>query len=329
MGSSTTLSPSALIPEDVLFGHSEVMATIRDRVKRLAATDVPVLLQGEGGTGKEILAQVIHRYSPYAAGPFVKINCPVLPATGLGEAVENSLPEPAQRGTLFLDEVAELAPVLQPRLMQLLQNSQTCRIGAVEGRLICATNRQLQDEVEAGTFRQDLFYRINVVTLHVPPLHKRRQDIPELVAYFLDQFGRAFNCPVKPLSASLLRALDAYHWPGNIRELENLMKRYVILGNEEAVTSEFARHSHHHASGEPTPDGTVSLKSVARQAAREAERQVILRSLQANNWNRKRVARALRISYRALLYKIRDAGLGHGRRSRPGDSGEFSQKDAA
>lgn len=329
MGSSTTLSPIPLIPEDVLFGHSEVMARIRDRVKRLAATDVPVLLQGEGGTGKEILAQLIHRYSSDSAGPFVKINCPALPSTGLGEGVENGASEPTQRGTLFLDQVAELAPALQTRLLQLLQNGQTCRLGAVEGRLICATTRQLQDEVEAGTFRQDLFYRINVVTLHVPRLHERQQDIPELVAYFLEQFGNTFNCPVKPLSASLLHTLQAYHWPGNIRELENLMKRYVILGNEEAVTSEFARHAHHHTGGELPSDGVVSLKSVARQAAREAERQVILRSLQANNWNRKRVARALRISYRALLYKIRDAGLGHGRRPRPGDSGEFSHKDAA
>jgi DNA-binding NtrC family response regulator len=327
MGSSTTVPPVTVPPEDVIFGHSEGMAKIRGRIERLSATDVPVLLQGEGGTGKELLAQVIHRHSSGANGPFVKISCPALPATGLGETFDGA-PEPAQRGTLFLDEVAELAPMLQTRLLQLLQNSQTCRIGLVEGRLICATNRQLQDEVDAGAFRQDLFYRINVVTLHIPPLRERRQDIPALATYFLEQFGKTFNCPIKPLSASLLRTLEAYHWPGNIRELENLIKRYVILGNDDAVTSEFARRNHHHTAGEYPSDGAVSLKNVARQAAREAERQVILRSLQANNWNRKRVARALSISYRALLYKIRDAGLGHGRRAKPGDSGEFN-KDAA
>jgi two-component system response regulator AtoC len=326
--------PLRLPPEDVIFGQSEFMRTVRNKLEKIAHTNVPVLIQGESGTGKEIIARMIHFCSPWQAGPFVKVNCPAIPGTlleselfgyekGAFTGAYGTKPgrvELAHRGTLFLDEIAELDPALQAKLLQLLQDGQFCRVGAqedkkVEVRMVCATNRNLQEEIDAGNFRQDLFYRINVLTLHLPPLRERRSDLPGLVDYFLEFYNEKFNCRAKPPSAHVMRIVQEYHWPGNIRELENLMKRYVILGTEDAIATElFAREPQ---SGAPTIplDGSVSLKKVTRHAVRELEREVILRSLQANNWNRKRVARALSISYRALLYKIRNAGIGSRRES--------------
>ena len=180
----------------------------------------------------------------------------------------------------------------------------------MEVRMVCATSRNLQHEIKSGNFRADLFFRINVLTLQLPSLRERRADFPALVSYFLESHNDRFHCHAKPLSARSMRLLQEYHWPGNIRELENLIKRYVIMGSEDVVSSEFfPREASTH--GEVIPlDGSVPLKKVTRQAVRELERKVILRSLQVHNWNRKRVARSLGISYRALLYKIRDAGIG-------------------
>jgi len=196
----------------------------------------------------------------------------------------------------------------------LLQDGQFCRIGAqedkkVEVRIVCATNRILEAEIESGTFRQDLFYRINVVNLQLPPLRDRRGDVEDLINYFLEYYNRKYNCRARPLSTELVGVLQKYHWPGNIRELENMMKRYVILGSEEVITSELVAHEPESFNPELDFDGPISLKKLTRQAVRDLERKVILKVLQANHWNRKRAARALSISYRALLYKIREAGL--------------------
>jgi two-component system response regulator AtoC len=220
----------------------------------------------------------------------------------------------AHRGTLFLDEISELDSALQSKLLQLLQDGQFCRIGAqedkkVEVRVVCATNRQLEQEIASGTFRQDLFYRINVVNLHMPALRERASDVPELVAYFLEYYNRKYNCRARELSDELMGMLQKYHWPGNIRELENLVKRYVILGTEEAITNDLVSQQRDVFNPEISIDGPISLKKLTRQAVRELERKVILKVLQANHWNRKQSARALNISYRALLYKIRDTGL--------------------
>jgi len=179
----------------------------------------------------------------------------------------------------------------------------------VELRVICATNRPLEQEIENGTFRQDLFYRINVVNLQLPALRERVVDIPELAAYFLAFYNAKYNLKTKPLSTQTLRLMENYAWPGNVRELENLVKRYVILGSEETITGELVNRNQTPLAPTIPADGKISLKRVTREAVRELERQVILKALQANNWNRKRAARALSISYRALLYKIRDAGL--------------------
>jgi two-component system, NtrC family, response regulator AtoC len=203
----------------------------------------------------------------------------------------------------------------------LLQDGQFCRIGAqedkkVEVRVVCATNRKLEVEIENGTFRQDLFYRINVVSLHLPPLRERRGDIEELAAYFLDYYNRKYNCRARELSADLKSALQKYHFPGNIRELENLIKRYVILGNEDVISGDLVAREQEYFNPDVNLDGPIHLKKVTRQATRDLERKIILKVLQAHHWNRKQAARALSISYRALLYKIRDAGLPPNRSSR-------------
>jgi two-component system response regulator AtoC len=263
------------------------------------------------------------------------VNCPAIPGTLLESelfgyekgaftgayGMKPGRVEMAHRGTLFLDEISELDLGLQSKLLQLLQDGQFCRIGAqedkkVEVRVVCATNRKLEQEIDNGTFRQDLFYRINVVNLHIPALRERRPDIENLANYFLDYYNRKYNCRARALSSDLMAILQKYHWPGNIRELENLMKRYVILGSEEAISSDLVSREQEYLNPDINLEGPISLKKLTRQAVRELERKVILKVLQANHWNRKQAARALSISYRALLYKIRDAGLPSNRASR-------------
>jgi len=175
--------------------------------------------------------------------------------------------------------------------------------------VVCATNRKLEDEISNGTFRADLFYRINVVNLHMPSLRERAADIPQLVNYFLEYYNRKFNSRAPAPSADLMNSLKKYHWPGNVRELENLMKRYVILGTEESISGDLRPRDQDFFSADIAVDGPISLKKITRQAVRELERKIILKVLQHHHWNRKSAARALNISYRALLYKIRDAGL--------------------
>jgi len=330
MGAVSSLAQSLgeIPPEEIVFGRTEAMRGLRERLHKVAFANVPVLIQGESGTGKDIIARMIHGLSPWKTGPLVKVNCPAIPGTlleselfgyekGAFTGAYGSKPgrvEMAHRGTLFLDEISDLDPALQSKLLQLLQDGQFCRIGAqedkkVEVRVVCATNRQLEQEIATGTFRQDLFYRINVVNLQMPPLRDRSADIPELVAYFLDYYNKKYNCRAKVLSNELMGMLQKYHWPGNIRELENLVKRYVILGTEEAITTDLVAQERDFFNPEIPIDGPISLKKLTRQAVRELERKVILKVLQANHWNRKQSARALSISYRALLYKIREAGL--------------------
>ncbi len=339
---NTTSSVSSLVqplgdfpPENIIFGRTEAMQTVRDRLSRLAGANVPVLIHGESGTGKDIIARMIHAASPWRNGPWVKVNCPAIPGTlleselfgyekGAFTGAFGAKPgrvELAHRGTLFLDEISELDLGLQSKLLQLLQDGQFCRIGAqedkkVEVRVVCATNRKLEQEIENGTFRSDLFYRINVVNVYLPPLRERAEDIPELVNYFLEHYNRKYNCRARALSLQLMSVLRKYHWPGNVRELENLIKRYVILGNEEVISSDLKPRETDLFNADIPMDGQISLKKLTRQAVRELERKVILKVLQSNHWNRKMTAKTLGISYRALLYKIRDAGLPSNRMKR-------------
>ena len=346
--SSLVQSLGEIPPDAVVFGRSEAMQALRSRLDKIAGANVPVLIQGESGTGKDIIARMIHGLSPWRTGPFVKVNCPAIPGTlleselfgyekGAFTGAYGSKPgrvELAHRGTLFLDEISELDLGLQSKLLQLLQDGQFCRIGAqedkkVEVRVVCATNRQLEVEIESGTFRQDLFYRINVVNLHMPPLRERRGDIDDLVLYLLEYYNRKYNCRARSLSPELMSVLKKYHWPGNIRELENLIKRYVILGNEDVISSDLVSREQEYFNPDINLDGPISLKKLTRQAVRELERKVILKVLQANHWNRKQAARALSISYRALLYKIRDAGLPPNRTTRRRPEAAVNQQGAA
>ncbi|MGC2697690.1 MAG: sigma 54-interacting transcriptional regulator [Candidatus Angelobacter sp.] len=317
-----------LPPESVIFGTSEAMKKVQRDLSMIASADVPVLIQGPSGTGKEIIAKLIHRASSLSKGPYVKVNCPAIPDAlleselfgyekGAFTGAYNSKPgliALADRGTLFLDEIGELSMGLQSKLLQVLQDGKFSRIGAQEdtrseARVICATNRDLKQEIAAGNFREDLFYRVNVVNITLPSLRERSADVPELVEYFRGHFNMLYNRKTAPISSSLMRLLQAYHWPGNIRQLENLIKRYVILGTEACISSDLAEPAANVFELDIPDQGPVPLKKITNQAVRQLEREIILKVLQANHWNRRRAAEALKISYRALLYKIRDAGL--------------------
>jgi two-component system response regulator AtoC len=314
-----------LPPPAVVFGRSPAMRAVRKRIERVGATPVPVLIAGESGTGKDVLAHLIHAISPRRERPFVKVNCAAIPAMlmeselfgyepGAFTGANRSKPgmvELAQGGTLFLDEIAELDLPLQAKLLHVLQDGTFSRIGGretvhVEFRLVCATGRNLEHEIAAGRFRQDLYYRINVVTIELPPLRSRAADIPEMAEYFRDRYGREYGCPAPPVTPRLMELLLHHNWPGNIRELENLIRRYVILGSEQALIHDLLHMEKTTAAG--VEDG-LSLKAMTRQAVRDIERQLILDVLRANNWNRKEAARTLKISYRSLFYKLKAAGL--------------------
>jgi two-component system response regulator AtoC len=318
----------ALPPDEVLFGRSAVMQGVRQWATRICGANVPVLLSGSGGTGKEVLAKWIHNHSPWSNGEFVKVNCAAIPGTlfeselfgyekGAFTGAHASKPgrvELAHNGTLFLDEIADLSLALQSKLLQFLQDGHYSRIGgeserAVETRLICATGRNLEEEIEAGGFRADLYYRINVVRLRLPRLRERCEDIPLLAEYFREQFQKEFTKESEPFSPEMLRYLQNLDWPGNIRELSNGIARHVLIGAEAKIAQEPAGRERDAARGRSNGAGAVPLKQIAKEAVRERERSLILEALQTHQWNRRKTAQALKISYRALIYKIRNAGL--------------------
>lgn len=321
-------SMAALPPDEIIFGRSPVMIPIRQRVQKILGTDVPVLIQGANGTGKGLLAQYIHSRSPFSSGTFVKVNCAAIPGAlleselfgyekGAFTDAYTSKPgyvELAHRGTLFLDEIADLSLNLQAKILQLLQDGQFSRIGDkqerhAEIRVICATNRNLQNEIDAGRFRQDLFYRINVISFDLPSLRDRSEDIGLLANYFLAQLNTRFERSAPPLPQDMIQRLTYREWRGNIRELENLMARYAILGSLDAIAPEVAERRSPMTPVRVAADGTIPLKRIAKQAVREMEGNLILSALREHKWNRRKAAQALNISYRALLYKIREARL--------------------
>ena len=304
------------------------MQELRQKVQKFSAASVPLLIQGESGTGKVVLARYIHSRSSVAAGPFVSVNCAAIPGSlleselfgyekGAFTGAYASKPgrvEMAHTGTLFLDGIDEIDLPLQAKLLQLLQDTQFSRIGGgkditVQIRVICATSRPLEHEIAAGRFRADLYYRINVARMELPALRLRIEDVPQLAMYFYERLRKRHQSSAAPVSPALLRLFGKHTWPGNIRELENLMERYVILGSEETIAGELANWEPVPVAPQLPTNGPIFLKNVTRKAVRELEGRIILSALQANCWNRKRAARDLRISYRALLYKIRQAGL--------------------
>ena len=311
-------------PDQVVFGSTRRMKELWETLEKLARTNMPVLVRGESGTGKEIIAQLIHLKSPRAARPFVKVTCSAIGGTALerelfgnekGRVIRDANPkivQQAAQGTLFLDEIGDLGKALQARLLQLLQEFSPldgAEAGHVGVRMICATNRHIEEEINIGAFRPDLFYRLNVASIDLPPLRERRADIPILVKHFLELYREKFDCEARPIGPATLKSLEEFSWPGNIRQLENLIRRYVILGSESAIHDALSAAVVSTPAQTSSDDGRLSLKRITKQASRELERKIILRVLAENGWNRRQTARVLEISYRALLYKMKDAGV--------------------
>jgi len=368
----------------MLFGHSVLMQEVSDLIERVSDTDVTVLIRGESGVGKELVARALHEQSLRKDKPFVKVNCAALPT----ELLESELfgfekgaftgaiqhkPgkfEFANHGTMFLDEIGDMSFPLQAKLLQALQDGEFSRLGGkadvrVDVRVITATNCDLEGAVAAGKFREDLYFRLNVVTITIPPLRDRREEIPMLTDHFVKKYSVQYNKPFPGISTELSRMFMEFEWPGNVRQLENLIKRMVVLGSEAPIVHELRQPATLHpwpnttspsaprpisppsqpvmpppaataiaspplaAVSAPAPvgidsvatvaesaaasagngNGNVSLKDIARSAAREAERELILRMLTKTRWNRKEAAEILGISYKALLYKIKENGL--------------------
>lgn len=340
------LDQHSRFPDDeVVFGRTATMEAMRANILKVAGTNVPVLITGESGTGKQVVAQFVHRYSAVANGPFVQINCAAVPESLIenewfgsekgsftgSNTTKRGRVELAESGTLFLDEISEVGPGIQAKLLHLLQDGRFSRLGGreetrVNVRFIFASNRDLDVEIARGAFREDLYYRINVVNLSLPPLRDRREDIPILVEHFLTKYNEKFARSEPPLSVRCMDRLQGYDWPGNIRQLENLVKRYIVLGSENAILSELNESISDSVKFTVPSSGGVSLKQIKRQAARQLERKVILKIVEASDWNRKRAARRLNISYRALLYKLKELGVPPGSQ---GSLGKAAQRNVA
>jgi two-component system response regulator AtoC len=304
------------------------MVAVRRQVEQAAVAEMPVLITGESGTGKNVVAQTLHMLSTRRDQAYVQVNCPSLPHTlieselfgyeqgaftGANRARSGKV-EQAQNGTLFLDEIGDLDVTVQAKLLQVLQDFRFSRLGGSEDRavdiwLICATHRNLHEEMKLARFRSDLYYRINVVSIELPALRDHRSDVPILLDHFLQYYQTKFERSLEPLSNSVLRLLEGYHWPGNVRELENLVKRYVVLGKEQAIVEALSVGESANSASPFIVDGHLPLRIQTQRAIRVLERQIILRALNEHRWNRRKTAQALDISYRALLYKIKDAGL--------------------
>jgi len=286
-----------------------------------------VLMLGESGTGKEVFARIIHQSSPRARGPFLKVNCAAVPEdlleselfgyepgafTGATQAKPGKF-EMCQGGTILLDEIGEMSPALQAKLLHILQDGQFSRLGGrsvikADVRVLAATNIDVSQALAARRLREDLYYRLNGFTLRLPSLRERPADIALLLRYFMGTLAERLACPALPISQAVMDACRDYSWPGNVRELENFVKRCLVLQEFTHPGSDAGFSSR--PGGQPstmaTSRGTDGLKSLARSAREEAEAHAILRALQQTNWNRKQAAEQLKISYKALLYKIRD-----------------------
>lgn len=329
------------ITEDLCFlTASPQMVRIRQQILQIAPVDVPVFICGESGVGKEVVARMIHLRSTRRTQPFVKVNCAALP----GELLESELfgfeqgaftgavrskPgkfELANKGTIFLDELAEMSPHLQAKLLHVLQDHQYSRLGGrhlidVDVRVLAATNVEIQEAMKSGRLREDLYYRLNVLSIQVPPLRERTQEIPMLFRHFLKQYSEKFGKEEPTPSTHLVEAAKRYDWPGNLRELENFVKRYVILEDDEGSLRELVemtaarkqRAVHREEAPQVRDQG---LKALVRSLKDEAEMEAIAAALEKTRWCRKDAAKMLGISYKALLYKMRQFNLDGGKGSR-------------
>ncbi len=337
-----------------LFGTSPKMEEVKHTIEQVADTNATVLIRGESGTGKEVVARLVYAQSSRRDKPFVKVNCAAIPHELLESELFGYEPgaftganrqkpgkfDQANNGTLFLDEISEMHPALQAKLLHVLQDGEFSRLGgkrdiAVDVRVLAATNKPLERAVEEGVFREDLFYRLNVITIHIPPLRERREEIPVFLDYFLRKYSEYYGKSPAPFSDYAVGRMMEYNWPGNIRELENLVKRYVIVGNEPQIIRELETHKpiivataepavpwamkdHEpggaRAAADPPNNGArpavnnmemPSLLEIGRRAAMQAEREAIERVLAQTRWNRRQAARILKISYKALLNKLK------------------------
>ncbi len=315
-----------LPPDNVVFGHSPLMAIVRSKIQMAAATDVPVLLQGESGTGKEILARLLHLRSPRARLPWVKVMCPAIPNSLIeselfgyekgaftGAAMtKRGRVELADGGTLFLDEVTSLDLSVQAKLLQLLQDGSFMRVGGqetrrIDVRLISTANVDLKSRIGDGSFRLDLLYRLNAVTIDLPPLRKRIEDLPFLADYFFHMYSRVLKRTPRPLSTEMIGLMRRFDWPGNIRQLENLVRSYTVIGNEEVLAAELIPNTELDRITEIDLERPVSLKQITREATAKLEQEIIRKVLGANGGSRRRTAQWLKMSYRSLLYKLGEA----------------------
>ena len=326
--------------ENGIFIHcSEKMQEIQQIIDQIADTDVTVFIQGESGVGKEVVARSIHLNSSHCEKPFVKVNCAALP----NELLESELfgyekgaftgaycqkPgkfELADGGTIFLDEIVEIPLPMQAKLLQVLQDKEYPRLGGkgnvrVSVRVLAATNKNIEEAVKNGQFREDLYYRLNVVNITIPPLRERKEEISMLVEHFISKYEMKYKKKVNSLTSRAMQTLLEHHWSGNIRELENIIQRYVVLGNEELIMDGLVPLASKDLTQEGKPENLpkgeslsqkkgFSLRSVVGKAVMDAESKLILDALQSTRWNRREAARMLDISYKALLYKIKKCGL--------------------
>jgi len=339
----------------MLFGTSPKMEDVKNTIEQVADTNATVLIRGESGTGKEVVARMVFSHSLRHEKPFVKVNCAAIPHELLESELFGYEPgaftganrqklgkfDLAHGGTIFLDEISEMHPALQAKLLHVLQDGEFSRLGgkrdiAVDVRVVAATNKQLERAVEEGTFREDLFYRLNVVTIHIPPLRERREEIPVFLDFFLRKYSEYYGKQPPPFTDYAVSRMMEYTWPGNIRELENLVKRYVIVGNESQIIRELSTHKplmsamSGTAGWEPKGDNggnsrpaqaaveavihaemagaerdSLSLLEIGRRAAMMAEREAIERVLNQTRWNRRQAAKILKVSYKALLNKLK------------------------
>src|SRR6202051_3831140 len=336
------------LTEDLSFlAASPQMVRIRQQILQIAPVDVPVFIYGESGVGKEVVARMIHMRSTRRSQPFIKVNCAALP----GELLESELfgfeqgaftgavrskPgkfELASKGTIFLDEIAEMSPHLQAKLLHVLQDHQFSRLGGrhlieVDVRVLAATNVEIQEAMKSGRLREDLYYRLNVLSINVPPLRERATEIPLLFRHFLQKYSEKFSKETVTPSQHLLEAAVRYPWPGNLRELENFVKRYVILEDDEGSFRELlemsATRQRISPREEAAPAREQGLKALVRSLKDEAEMEAIADALEKTHWCRKDAAKMLGISYKALLYKIRQFGLDSGRVGRAASKKESS-----
>jgi two-component system, NtrC family, response regulator AtoC len=324
---------------------SKRMREIESQCTLVARADIPVLILGESGTGKEVAAMLIHKMSARSQRCFLKVNCAAMPADlleselfgyeqGAFTGAVKSKPgkfEMCNGGTILLDEIGEMPTSLQVKLLQVLQDGSFARLGGrstvkVNVRVIAATNIDMKAAIPQKTFREDLFYRLNGFTLNMPPLRERTEEIPILSQHFMRKVAAKYDCAPLPISPSLMQALTSHPWPGNLRELENMIKRYLVLGDEKGIIDELSPWQNTSSFASIGEDAGVNggLKHLVRNLKGGAESAAIAQTLEGTGWNRKAAASDLQISYKALLYKIKQYNL-----SPPNKRQTFNQAQSA